>query len=129
MSNFQKILEWHNAFGVPILPVPTNPVYNRLRLRKTLILEEARELFEAMDAGDLIEVADGIGDLLVVTYGTAAEYGIDADAVYAEVHRSNMSKLGRDGKPILREDGKILKGPDFFKPDLRRVLHTQEKLA
>lgn len=122
-TNFEKILEWHHAFGVNVREQPTIALpQERRELRIKLIEEETEELLDAIAANDLIEIADGIADVLVVTYGTAAEYGINADNVYDEVHRSNMSKMGADGKPVMREDGKILKGPDFFLPNIKEVL-------
>lgn len=92
-------------------------------LRVSLIEEEAQEFADAVHARDIVETADAIGDLLYVVYGAALAFGIDADAVLAEVHRSNMTKLGEDGKPIYREtDGKVLKGPNFELPKIARVL-------
>ncbi len=91
------------------------------RLKK-LIKEELQELFVAMAEKDIVEVADALTDILYVTYGAGHAFGIDLDACFREVQRSNMSKLGEDGKPIYREDGKILKGPDYSEPDLKKVL-------
>ena len=93
----------------------------RLRLQR----EETEELAEAIEAGDVVGVADALADLVYVAYGTAITYGIDLDAVLAEVHRSNMSKLGRDGRPVMREDGKVLKSPWYTSPDVDGVLKQQ----
>jgi len=95
--------------------------------RIALIAEELRELTDALGNDNLVEAADAIADLLYVTYGTAVEMGLPADALVSEVHRSNMTKLGEDGKPILREDGKILKGPGYQAPDIRGVLERSRR--
>ena len=91
-------------------------------IRKTLLAEEHREVQEALEQGDRLQIAQELADLLYVAYGTALVYGIDLDAALAEVHRANMSKLGEDGKPTLREDGKVLKGPNFKPPDMRLAI-------
>lgn len=123
MTNFERIVEWHDRFGVPSYRRPIFPSAERVALRKELMQEEMlKELFPAMDNEDLVEIADGLADLLYVVYGTAAEYGIPIDEVYAEVHRSNMSKLGEDGLPIYRADGKVLKGPNYSPPDIEAIL-------
>ena len=125
-TNFERVKEFHRTFGLPVLTKPQWPSAQAIERRGNLITEEKREYDEAIVAGDLVAVADAITDLLYVAYGTAAEYGIDADACFAEVHDSNMSKLGADGKPIHRpSDGKVLKGPFFREPDLATVLANQ----
>ena len=91
-------------------------------LRYELIREELEELREAIDKENLLEIADALTDILYVTYGAGHAWGIDLDTCYTEVHRSNMSKLGEDGKPIHREDGKVLKGPGYSKPNLIPVI-------
>mgnify|MGYP000311711871 CR=1 FL=1 len=91
-------------------------------LRVDLIEEELDELKEAIANDDLVEVADALADLLYVVYGAGAAFGINLDACFHEVHSSNMSKLGEDGKPIYREDGKVMKGPNFREPALRDIL-------
>lgn len=126
LTNFQKVLAWHRAFSVPIRTKPSFPSKDRRKLRIELIDEEFKELKRAIRDHDIIEVADGLADILYVTYGAAAEFGIDIDEVFAEVHRSNMSKLGKDGKPVLREDGKVLKGPNFRPPDIPAILKNQD---
>jgi len=122
MTNQERVAEFHRAFGVPIEEAPMIPSVEVVDLRMALMSEELHELKVALWAGDLVATADAIGDLLVTVYGTALSCGIDADRAVAEVHRSNMSKLGPDGKPILRSDGKVMKGPNFVPPDLSWVL-------
>lgn len=118
-SNYVK--EFHEAFGVP---VHTQPMIraDRAALRHALIAEEFREFDEALSNDDIVEVADALADLIYVIYGTAHEFGIPLDEILHEVHASNMSKLGEDGKPIYREDGKVLKGPGFFRPNIAQFL-------
>lgn len=126
----EMVLEFHRTYGLGIGESPSilNRTQDLIDLRLRLIDEEVQELKDGLAAGDLIEVADALGDLLYVTYGAAIVFGIDLDAVVKEIHRSNMTKLGEDGKPIVREDGKILKGPHFEDPKLVRVLIDQKKL-
>lgn len=121
VTNFERAREFHEVFAIPIGSAPHIPVA-RLKLRLDLIDEERRELDEALEANDVVEVADALTDIAYLIYGTAIEFGIDLNACFAEVHRSNMSKLGADGKPIFREDGKVLKGPSYSPPDLAKVL-------
>jgi predicted HAD superfamily Cof-like phosphohydrolase len=116
------VRQFHEAFGVPAYDTPRIPPFERKELRWSLIDEERDELTDAMDESDLIEIADALADLVVVIYGTALEYGIDLDAVLEEVHASNMAKLGLDGKPILREDGKVLKPEGWKPPNIAAVL-------
>jgi predicted HAD superfamily Cof-like phosphohydrolase len=122
MNVEQQVRQFHETFGVPIgtRPALSDAATNLLRLK--LIGEEYDELILAIEAGDIIATADALGDLSYVTYGAALTWGIPLDAVITEIHRSNMTKLGLDGKPIFRADGKILKGPNFEPPDLRRVI-------
>jgi predicted HAD superfamily Cof-like phosphohydrolase len=118
----RMVREFHETYGVPIMPVPSFPSHERCALRESLLEEEWIELREAQAKRDIVEVADALADMLYIIHGTALEYGIPLDSVVSEVHRSNMSKLGADGKPIMREDGKVLKGPNYFKPDVAGVL-------
>lgn len=118
------VRDFHQAFGHPI---KSNMAFgladektNALRL--SLIEEELRELKQAMDQNDIVEVADALGDLVYVIYGAALVWGIDLSAVVSEIHRSNMTKLGADHKPVYREDGKILKGPNYRPPDIAGLL-------
>lgn len=120
-----QVGEFHEAFG---LAVGTTPAFaDDLRnLRVALLREEFEEYLAAEAGDDLVEVADALGDMVYVIFGTALTYGIDLDAVLTEIHRSNMSKLGEDGKPVLRADGKVIKGPHYFRPNLAHVLAEQE---
>jgi len=125
-NNLERVREFHSAYGVPTLPFPTIPDEDRVRLRIKLLREELGELEDALNEGDLEEVADGLCDLQYVLDGAFLEFGFGGldmkQCLMAEVHRSNMSKLGADGMPIFREDGKILKGPNFSVPDLKKVI-------
>lgn len=130
-TNFERVKEFHRAFGVPSAEKPVEPDWGLFKLRMTLIDEEFNEFIGAhfIDGEfepNLVEIADAIGDMLYVIYGTADQYGLDVDAIFAEVHRSNMSKLGEDGKPIYRSDGKVLKGPNFEEPRLREVIYVDD---
>ena len=105
--------------------VKTNPSFSTDKINKLridLIKEELEELTEAMNNKDLLEVADALTDILYVTYGAGHAFGIDLDKCFDEVQRSNMSKLGEDGKPIYNEHGKVMKGPNYFKPDLSKFV-------
>jgi predicted HAD superfamily Cof-like phosphohydrolase len=117
------VKEWHEAFDVPVVDTPTLPA-ERIQMRLAILEEEVSELREAAEAGDMVEVLDALCDIQYVLDGTFLEFGlhpVKSDAM-AEVHASNMSKLGADGKPVLREDGKVLKGPAFRRPDLAQFL-------
>lgn len=118
------VMEFHETYGLAIRPRPQFDVPER-EMRMGLIREEVEELEEAYANGDLVEMADAWADLVYVVYGAAMTHGVDLDDVLSEVQRSNMSKLGADGKPIYREDGKVMKGPAFTEPDIRRVLEGQ----
>lgn len=122
MSNFDKVRQFMNAFGQEVLETPQLPSAETQELRLDLIKEEVQELQDAIEAGDLVEVADALTDILYVTYGAGHSFGINLDLAFNEVQRSNMSKLGEDGKPIYREDGKVLKGPNYSEPDLEKTL-------
>ncbi len=122
MTNFDMVREFMNAFGQEVKTSPENPDINTQALRYDLIKEELQELWDAQGQRDLIGIADALTDLLYVVYGAGHAYGIDLDKCFEEVQRSNMSKLGADGKPIYREDGKVLKGPNFFQPNLEAIL-------
>jgi predicted HAD superfamily Cof-like phosphohydrolase len=121
-TNFNKVNVFMDAFGQEVKRSPEFPDLDTVALRYELIKEELQELFVAMAEKDMVEVADALTDILYVTYGAGHAFGIDLDACFREVQRSNMSKLGEDGKPIYREDGKILNGPDYSEPDLKKVL-------
>lgn len=119
------VREFHDAFGIPNAAEPIAAIGDRdALLRYKLIREENEEYLEAALKGDLVEVADALGDILYILCGTMLKHGLQdkLDAVFREIQRSNMSKLGTDGKPIYREDGKVMKGPDYFKPDIATIL-------
>lgn len=130
MSNtFEMVREFHEKFGHPVKTdgADVAALDERTKaLRVALIEEELDELREAVANDDTVEVADALADLAYVINGFALVAGIDLPEVTREVHRSNMSKLGADGKPIYREDGKILKGPDYFRPDIAAVLSDSD---
>ena len=119
------VREFHEVYGCPTRETPGIDV-PEVDMRLALIDEEVGELRWALAAGDVVETADALADIAYVVFGAALTFGIDLDAVLAEVHRSNMSKLGLDGKPVYREDGKVLKGPGYFRPDVRGVLDAQD---
>ena len=123
-TNFERVKEFMKSFGQEVKSKPEWPNDETMELRIDLIEEELGELKDAIIDGDgtLVDVADALSDLLYVVYGAGHSFGINLDDCFAEVHRSNMSKLGEDGKPIYREDGKVLKGPNFSEPDLTSVL-------
>lgn len=116
-----KVREFHETFGVPVSDSPRHDLKLQ-SLRIKLLTEEFREYLEAEECRSLTEIADALADMCVIICGTALTYGIPLDKVFDEVHRSNMSKLGEDGKPIYRGDGKVLKGPGYFKPDIAPIL-------
>ena len=122
MTNAEKVKLFMQTFGQEVKTKPEFPSRETMELRIELISEELNELWDAFDAHDIVEVADALTDILYVTYGAAHAFGIDIDKCFDEVQRSNMSKLGEDGKPIYREDGKVQKGPNYFKPDLKKIL-------
>ena len=124
MTNANKVKLFMESFGQEVKSKPEFPSDDILKLRTDLIDEEVKELWDACDARDLVEIADALTDILYVTYGAAHSFGVPIDECFKEVQRSNMSKLGEDGKPIYREDGKVMKGPSYFKPDLKNVLQT-----
>ena len=122
ISNFEKVGDFMEAFGQEVLYIPTMPDFNLAALRLDLIEEEVQELRDGLGRGSLLEVADALTDILYVVYGAGHTFGIDLDDCFDEVHASNMSKLGEDGKPIYREDGKVMKGPNYFKPNIQKFL-------
>ena len=122
VSNFELVGDFMEAFGQEVQLEPTWPDFNTRELRLELIQEELDELSDAVADRDMIQIADALTDLLYVVYGAGHAFGIDLDECFQEVHSSNMSKLGPNGKPIHREDGKVMKGPGFFEPDLENIL-------
>jgi predicted HAD superfamily Cof-like phosphohydrolase len=122
MTNFEKVGFFMKTFGQEVKNKPSFSSEKINKLRLSLIKEELDELREAMNNNDLVEVADALTDLLYVTYGAGHAFGIDLDKCFIEVQNSNMSKLDRNGKPIYNEFGKVMKGPDYFKPDLAKFV-------
>ena len=122
MSNFNKVRIFMKTFGQEVKNKPSFSSDKINKLRIDLIKEELEELAEAMNNNDLLEVADALTDILYVTYGAGHAFGIDLDKCFDEVQNSNMSKLDQDGKPIYNESGKVMKGPNYFKPDLTKFL-------
>ena len=122
MSNFEKVRKIMKTFGQEVKEKPGFPDDKITSLRYDLITEEIGELKEAMENKDIKEVADALTDILYVTYGAGHAFGIDLDKCFQEVQDSNMSKLGSDGKPIYNEKGKVMKGPNYFKPDLGKYV-------
>ena len=122
MSNFNKVKTFMNTYGQEVKERATFPENKIVQLRIDLIEEELNELKEAVKNNDIIEVADALTDILYVTYGAGHSFGVDLDKCFDEVQRSNMSKLGVDGKPIYNESGKVMKGPDYFAPDLKKII-------
>jgi predicted HAD superfamily Cof-like phosphohydrolase len=122
ISNFEKVGDFMEAFGQEVLYIPTLPGFNLSELRLDLIEEEVQELRDGLDRKSMFEIADALTDILYVVYGAGHAFGIDLDDCFSEVHRSNMTKLGANGRPIYREDGKVLKGPNYSEPDLTQFL-------
>ena len=122
MSNFSKVGIFMKTFGQEVKDNPSFSTDKINKLRIDLIKEELDELTEAMKNKDLLEVADALTDILYVTYGAGHAFGINLDKCFQEVQNSNMSKLGSDGKPIYNEQGKVMKGPDYFKPNLNKFV-------
>ena len=122
MSNFSKVGTFMKTFGQEVKTKPSFSTDKINKLRIDLIKEELEELTEAMNNEDLLEVADALTDILYVTYGAGHAFGIDLDKCFKEVQNSNMSKLGEDGKPIYNEKGKVMKGPNYFKPNLHKFV-------
>lgn len=125
---FDMVLEFSRSFGAHIGSRPELPPQNILDLRKALVIEEWNELMAAIDRNDLVGVADALGDINYVVQGFAIACGIDLDAVTEEIHTSNMTKLGGDGKPLYRDDGKVLKGPDYRPPNLSKIIANMKPL-
>ena len=122
MTNFDKVGTFMKTFGQEVKTKPSFSTDKINKLRLDLIKEELTELTEAMNNKDLVEVADALTDILYVTYGAGHAFGINLDKCFDEVQSSNMSKLDSNGKPIYNDFGKVMKGPNFFKPDLKKFL-------
>ena len=122
MSNFKDVKIFMEKFGQMVRTKPQFPDDKTMQLRLDLIKEELSELEEAMKTKNLKEVADALTDILYVTYGAGYAYGVDLDQCFKEVQRANMSKLGEDGKPIYNDQRKVMKGPNYTKPDLSKFV-------
>ena len=122
MSNFDDVEIFMETYGQEIKTKPMFPNENIIRLRYNLIKEELDELQTSFEQKNLLEVADALTDILYVTYGAGHSFGINLDKCFAEVQKSNMSKLGKDGKPIYNDQGKVMKGPNYFKPNLKQFI-------
>ena len=123
MSNFNKVKTFMETFGQEVKNKPSFSSEKINDLRYELIREELDELKEALKNKDLLEVADALTDILYVTYGAGHAFGIDLDKCFEEVQQSNMSKLDKKGKPIYNESGKVMKGPNYFKPNLNKFIN------
>ena len=127
----KAVTEFHNAFGLSVELKPKADLPSPItELRYNLMKEENEEYLEAVKSNDLIEIGDALGDMLYILCGTIISHGFQdkIEALFDEIQRSNMSKLGDDGKPIYREDGKVLKGPNYFKPDIEKILKKTNQL-
>ncbi len=122
MTNFERVKKFMQTFGQEIKTKASFPSEKIVSLRVDLIKEELSELRQAVQKKDIKEVADALTDILYVTYGAGHAFGINLDKCFEEVQSSNMSKLGSDGKPIYNENGKVMKGPDYFKPNLGKFV-------
>ena len=122
MTNFENVKKFMQTFGQEVRTEASFPSDKIVKLRLDLIREELSELKEAIEKKDIKEVADALTDILYVTYGAGHAFGINLDKCFEEVQNSNMSKLGLDGKPIYNEHGKVMKGPDYFKPNLSKFV-------
>ena len=120
MTNEMKVAQFMKSFGQDLPDKPGFPDHETVKLRLDLIEEEYHELVEATLTSNLTGVADALGDLLYVVYGAGHAFGLDLGLIFNEIHRSNMSKLGTDGEPVYREDGNVMKGENFFEPNLER---------
>ena len=130
-NKIKAVREFHEAFGLGVQQSPVaNLSMQKLKLRIDLMDEENKEYLEAAENNDLVEVADALGDMLYILCGTILEHGMQykIEEVFDEIQRSNMSKLGADGTPIYREDGKVMKGPNYFKPNIESILKTDSQL-
>jgi predicted HAD superfamily Cof-like phosphohydrolase len=128
-KHLDQVKKFHKAFGLDVSEAQIADLgLEKNLLRYKLMREENEEYLDAATQGDMVEVADALGDMLYILCGTIISHGMQhkIEEVFDEIHRSNMSKLGKDGKPIYREDGKVLKGPDYFKPELKKIIDKGE---
>ena len=129
INKLKSVQEFHESFGLGIQHKPIAKLHeDKLKLRFDLMAEENEEYLEAAKNNDLVEVADALGDMLYILCGTILEHGMQykIEEVFNEIQRSNMSKLGEDGNPIYREDGKVLKGPNYFKPNIAEIIEESK---
>ena len=124
MTNFDSVKKFMEKFGQEVKTKPEFPSEKIVKLRHALIKEELEEFEQALKDNNLKEVADSLTDILYVTYGAGHAFGIDLDKCFDEVQRSNMSKLGEDGKPIYNDQGKVMKGPKYFEPNLSKFVKS-----
>lgn len=127
-GKIQSVYEFHEAFGIGNNQTPEHNIGEReFELRHRLMKEENEEYLEACKNGDMVEIADALGDMMYILYGTICKHGLQdrIGDIFDEIHRSNMSKLGADGKPIYREDGKVMKGENYFRPNIAKYLQGQ----
>ena len=122
ISNFEMVGDFMEAFGQEVLYMPSMPDTNLAALRLDLINEEVQELRDGLGKRSMLEIADALTDILYVVYGAGHAFGIDLDECFNEVHRGNMTKLGEDGRPLYRDDGKVMKGPNYEDPNLEQFL-------
>jgi predicted HAD superfamily Cof-like phosphohydrolase len=119
---FHDVWKFHETYNLIRTKTPGLPDKAMRELRKDLLEEEYQEYLNGELNNDLVEIADALGDIIYIAYGTGVAYGLPMDEIFNEIQRSNMSKLGEDGKPIYREDGKVLKGPNYSKPDIKGII-------
>ena len=125
MSNFNKVKNFMSTYGQEVKEKAQFPDNKIVQLRVDLIEEELNELKEAIKNNDIVEVADALTDILYVTYGAGHSFGVDLDKCFNEVQNSNMSKLDENGKPIYNESGKVMKGPNYFPPNLKKIIDLE----
>lgn len=127
-KQLDAVKEFHKSFGLGVSQKPTSSLSkSTIELRYSLMKEENEEYLEAALSNNLTEIADALGDMLYILCGTILEHGMQhkIEEIFDEIQRSNMSKLGEDGKPIYREDGKVMKGPNYFKPDIEKIITSE----
>lgn len=122
MNKKDMVRKFQEAFGANVSDKPNLPDSNERELRIKLLKEEWEEYLEGEENNDIVEISDALGDMLYIIYGTCVSYGLPIDEMFEEIHNSNMSKLDENGQPIRREDGKVLKGPNFFQPNLKDII-------
>lgn len=124
-TNYEMVEEFHKTFGANVGEKPELPNEQERELRKKLLTEEFNEYLEGEHNNDIVEISDALGDMMYIIYGTAVSYGLPIDEIFQEIHSSNMSKLDENGKPIYREDGKVLKSNLYFKPNIKKIIDSK----